>query len=103
MCTFRVEQQVRSDSMQAMLDSFFKDRGVLSVLQGLTRMRVLSPDRVSVRWAQMGTQVVSMQFFNKFEEAGAIGSSGHIRGRIEEDWEGVPIMNLIREIILMEE
>merc|ERR1712078_486609 len=44
-----------------------------------------------------------MSFLNKFEECGAIGHSGHIRGRIEEDFEGVPILNLIREVILMEE
>merc|ERR1719207_154345 len=51
----------------------------------------------------MGTQVVSMQFLNKFEECGAIGPSGHIKGRIEEDFEGVPILNLVREVILMDE
>merc|ERR1712070_627641 len=50
-----------------------------------------------------GTQVVSMSFLNKFEECGAIGHTGHIKGRIEEDFDGVPILNLIREVILMEE
>merc|ERR1719198_1990388 len=86
-----------------MLESFFRDREVLGVLHALTGLRVLSADRVRVHWQQMGTQVVSMSFLNKFEECGAIGSSGHIRGRIEEDFEGVPILNLIREVILMDE
>merc|ERR1719389_217579 len=103
MCTFRVEQHVAADNMQAMLEAFFRDRLVTGVLHRLTGLRVLSPDRVRVHWQQMGTQVVSMSFLNKFEECGAIGSSGHIRGRIEEDFEGVPILNLIREVILMEE
>eukprot|EP00439_Symbiodinium_sp_Y106_P075280 s331_g14.t2 len=89
MCTFRVEQKVTSETFQTMLDAFFKDR--------------LSPPKVSVRWQPMSTKVVSMSFFNKLEEAGCIGSSGHIRGRLEEDWEDVPIVNLIREAILMEE
>jgi|ERR1712232_1243003 len=54
-------------------------------------------------WERMDTKVTSMSFLNRFEECGAVGKSGHIRGRLEEDWEGVPIVNLIREIILMEE
>jgi hypothetical protein len=103
MCTFRVEQNVGADSMQAMLEAFFRDREVVSVLHSLTGMRVLSSDRVRVHWAEMGTKVVSMSFLNKFEECGAIGHSGHIKGRIEEDFEGVPISNLIREVVLMEE
>jgi len=103
MCTFRVEQNVGPDQMQSMLEAFFRDREVVGVLHSLTRLRVLSPDRVRVHWEKMGTQVVSMSFLNKFEECGAIGHSGHIKGRIEEDFEGVPILNLIREVILMEE
>merc|ERR1719261_1424836 len=103
MCTFRVEQHVGPDSMQAMLEAFFRDREVTGVLHALTGLRVISPDRVRVHGEKIGTQVVSMSFLNKFEECGAIGSSGHIRGRIEEDFEGVPILNLIREVILMEE
>ena len=55
-----------------------------------------------------------MSFFNKLEEAGCISSSGrtsislvnedrnmescgwegHIRGRLEEDWEGVPLAGI---------
>jgi hypothetical protein len=103
MCTFRVEQHVGQDSMQAMLEAFFREREVVSVLHALTGLRVVGPDKVNVRWEQIGTQVVSMSFLNKFEECGAIGHSGHIKGRIEEDVEGVPIMNMIREVILMEE
>jgi len=103
MCTFRVEQNVGPDSTQAMLEAFFRDREVVGVLHHLTGLRVLSPDRIRVHYQTMGTQVVSMSFFNKFEQCGAIGTAGHIRGRIEEDVEGVPILNLIREVILMEE
>ncbi|CAJ1452766.1 unnamed protein product, partial [Effrenium voratum] len=103
MCTFRVEQKVNRETFQDMLDAFFKDREVLHVLQSMTSARVFSPSKVSVRWQEMSTKVVSMSFFNKLEEAGCISSSGHIRGRLEEDWEDVPIVNLIREAILMEE
>lgn len=103
MCTFRVEQQVTSSSMQSMLDAFFSDREVIKVLQQLTRIRIMSADKVRTRWQKMDTQAVSMSFLNKFEEVGAISRNGHIAGRIEEDYEGVPITNLIREAILMEE
>jgi len=103
MCTFRVEQHVGPDGMQSMLEAFFRDRGVTGVLHQLTGIRVGQPDKIRVHWAPMSTKAVSMSFLNKFEECGAIGPSGHIRGRIEEDFEGVPILNLIREVILMEE
>merc|ERR1719506_1840235 len=83
MCTFRVEQHVAADNVQAMLEAFFRDRLVTGVLHRLTGLRVLSPDRVRVHWQQMGTKAVSMSFLNKFEECGAIGASGHIRGRKE--------------------
>merc|ERR1719183_1385981 len=51
----------------------------------------------------LSTQAVSMSFLNKFEDCGAISHTGHIRGRLEEDFEGVPIVNLVREAILLEE
>mmetsp|Transcript_59578 Transcript_59578/g.128951 ORF Transcript_59578/g.128951 Transcript_59578/m.128951 type:complete len:265 (+) Transcript_59578:51-845(+) len=103
MCTFRVEQPITPDTCQALLDAFFSDREVLSVLGSLTRIRVFNPQKIRVSWEKMGTKAVSMSFLNKFEECGAISSTGHIRGRIEEDLEGVPILNLVREVMLMEE
>jgi len=104
MGTFRVEQPVTPDTQQAMLDEFFKDRGVLGVLhQLMPGIQVFSPDKVKVNWEKMSTKAVSMSFLNKFEECGGIGPSGHIRGRLEEDFEGVPINNIIREVILCEE
>jgi len=103
MCTFRVEQKVNPDNFQEVLDSFFRDREVLSVLHSMTRLRVFSPDKVLTRFQLMNTKVVSMSFFNKLEEAGCIGASGHICGRLEEDWEDVPIVNLIREAMIMDE
>jgi hypothetical protein len=103
MCTFRVEQPIRADNIQSMLDSFFRDKNVIHTLHHRTGVRVLSPDKTRVRWDKMSTQVVSMSFFNKFQECGAIGHTGHIRGRLEEDFEGVPINNLVREVMLCEE
>jgi len=104
MCTFRVEQPVTPDTLQAMLNDFFKSREVLGALgQIAPNLRVFSPDKVQVRWERMSTKAVSMTFLNKFEDCGAIGKAGHIRGRIEEEYEGIPIVNLIREVILCDE
>lgn len=103
MLTFRVEQMVRPEQMQTMLDAFFTDRGVLALFSTTTGIGVCSPQKVRVRWESLGTKIVSMSFFNKFEDVGAVGPSGHIRGRLEEDVDGVPIVNLVREAILMEE
>mmetsp|Transcript_71311 Transcript_71311/g.133385 ORF Transcript_71311/g.133385 Transcript_71311/m.133385 type:complete len:267 (-) Transcript_71311:155-955(-) len=101
---FRVEQQVTEDSMQRMLECFFRDREVVSVLHSATRLRVLSPDKVRVRWEKMETKETGVaSLLKKFEDCGALTSSGHISGRFEEDWDGVPIVNLIREAVLMEE
>merc|ERR1719330_372654 len=104
MCTFRVEQPVTPDTLPAMLSEFFKDRSVVGVLQQLMPgIRIINPNKVRVFWERMSTKVVSMSFLNKFEDCGGIGPSGHIRGRIEEDFEGVPINNIIREVILCED
>merc|ERR1712110_981680 len=102
-CTFRVEQPIRADNVQAMLDSFFRDKNVLHTLHHLTGIRIVAPDKTRVVWEKMGTHVVSMSFFNKFQECGAISDTGHIRGRLEEHFEDVPIINLVREAILLEE
>mmetsp|Transcript_3771 Transcript_3771/g.5807 ORF Transcript_3771/g.5807 Transcript_3771/m.5807 type:complete len:156 (-) Transcript_3771:94-561(-) len=38
-----------------------------------------------------------MQFFDKLQQAGLVSHNGHIKGRIEEDFEGIPLVNKIRE------
>jgi len=103
MCTFRVEQAVGPDSLGMMLEAFFRDRTVLAVLNTICQLRVTSPSRVCVHWQDMLTKVVSMNFFQKLEDCGAVGVRGHIRGRVPEEVDGIPVVNLIREAILMEE
>lgn len=103
MCTFRVEQPITADNVQPLLDAFFADRQVIAVLHQLTRVRIINPKKVRASWERLGTKVVSMGFFSKFEDCGAISHTGHINGRIEEDYEGIPINSLVREAMLMEE
>merc|ERR1719421_1938985 len=103
MCKFRVEQNVTADDVPNMLRAFFSDNEVLRFLSHLTQLRVTDAKKVSISASKIFTNTVNMNFFNKFEDIGAISHTGHIRGRLEEDWEGVPILNLCREAIMMEE
>lgn len=64
---------------------------------------VLSVDKVNVFSEALSTNATSLSFFNKLEECGAISKDGDIRGRLEEMFEGIPITNLIREAMLLEE
>merc|ERR1719353_1784727 len=55
MCTFRVEQHVAADNVQAMLEAFFRDRlvtGVLHRLTGPQRKSDASSEQQSVPTAQ---------------------------------------------------
>lgn len=103
MARFRVEENVTADDMSNMLTAFFADRQVSGILHQLCKVRVHDPKKVRVSASKILTNTVKMDFFNKFEECGAISHTGHIRGRVEEDWEGVPILNMVREAIMMEE
>jgi hypothetical protein len=103
MAKFRVEQNVTPEDVPNMMRAFFSDQETLRVLTHVSQMRVTDAKKINLSATKILTGTVNMNFFNKFEEIGAISHTGHISGRIEEDWEGVPINNLIREAILMEE
>merc|ERR1719375_161830 len=103
MCKFRVEQNVTAEDVPNMLRAFFMDNEVIRVLNHISQIRLTDAKKVSISVSKILTNTVNMSFFNKFEDIGAISHTGHISGRIEEDFEGVPIHNLIREAILMEE
>merc|ERR1719265_2496628 len=103
MAKFRVEQNVTPEDVPNMLRAFFSDKEILRVLTHLCQMRVTDAKKIGLSASKILTNTVNMKFFDKFEEIGAISHTGHISGRIEEDFEGVPIHNLIREAILMEE
>lgn len=103
MAKFRVEQNVTPEDVPNMLRAFFSDNEILRILTHLCQMRVVDAKKISLTASKISTTTVNMNFFNKFEDIGAISHTGHIAGRIEEDFEGVPIHNLMREAILMEE
>merc|ERR1712193_188801 len=60
-------------------------------------------DRLRVRYTECATKEVSLAFLRQLEDAGCVSSNGHIRGRPEEDYEGVPIYDQVRETLFQEE
>lgn len=100
---FRYEQNIREEDIPNAIEAFFKDDTVRGVLHSTTKLRVLDPKKVKLYMERVPTQALNMSFLNKFEECGAISHTGHIRGRIEEDFEELPISDLVRECIVMEE
>lgn len=103
MSTFRVEERITSEDIPALLDAFFKDRGVVAALHSNTRLRLGSPPKTRVHWEPVSTKAVSMSFLNKFQDCGAISDTGHIQGCIEEYFDEICINNLIREVVLVED
>lgn len=100
---FRYEEHCpMPDGAKHLLLCFLKSpsaRGVLSQ----TGVGIFSPDKLEVLVEELSTNVTHMTFFNKLEEVGAISHTGHIRGRIEETFDDIPIVNLVREVFFLEE
>jgi len=100
---FRYEELCRlPEDKDVFLKSFFQSpqvRGVLSCMG----IAVMNPQKMEVYTEELSTKATTMNFFNKFEENGAISKTGHIRGRLEEMHEDIPINSLIRETIFLEE
>ena len=51
----------------------------------------LSTQATNFQLSQSGSRQVSLAFLRQMETAGCISQNGHIRGRLEEDYEGVPL------------
>jgi len=100
---FRYEEFCKfPEDERTLLENFFTSPNVIHALN-CTGISVLSPNKLQLEYEKLNTKVTGMSFFNKFEECGAISHTGHIRGRFDEDFEGIPMINLIREAIYMEE
>jgi hypothetical protein len=100
---FRYEQNCRlPEDEKILLKSFFGSAEVRSVLN-CTGIGVMDPTKLEVYTEELSTKATTMNFFNKFEENGAISHNGHIRGRMEEMHEDISINSLIRETIFLEE
>lgn len=100
---FRYEELLREQDYESFLNKFFAAKDVMGAMAVNTGCRVLTPGKVKVEAEEILTNQVSMRFLSKFEEAGCISNTGRIKGRLEEDFEGIPIHDLVREAMLLEE
>jgi hypothetical protein len=99
---FRYEEPLQRADLPAFVTAFFKGdmgRSALSQCGGA----VINRDKLKVKYDEISTKQVSLGFLRQLEDAGCISQNGHIRGRIEEDYEDVPISDTVREVLFMEE
>ncbi|CAD7967083.1 unnamed protein product [Amoebophrya sp. A25] len=90
------------DAARNLVRSFFRSEKNRPALQALG-ISVLKPSGLEVDLVDISTTETSMAMFEKLEECGAVGRSGHIKGRLDEYVGDVVVNNLIREVFYMEE
>lgn len=72
---------------ERLIKDFFRCAGSQSVLDNHGTSSVPT----SVTSEQLNTNVLSLDFFDKFTESGIVLPSGNIRGCFEETFDGIPI------------
>ncbi|CEL98580.1 unnamed protein product [Vitrella brassicaformis CCMP3155] len=95
--------QISKDVLRPFVEDFFSDPTVRSALRGAFPM-VFGSGRTVCEFDVMRTSKTRMSFLSEpLVNGGIVSESGHIKGRLEEDYEGIPIVNMLRECLLMEE
>jgi len=101
-CKFRYEQPLQKADLPAFVESFFKSPDGQGVLRQFGAA-ILSPKDVRPRFEELAAKQVSLTFLRQLETAQCVSHTGHIMGRIEEDYEGIPLWDKAREALIMEE
>jgi hypothetical protein len=99
---FRYEEPLQRADLPAFVTSFFKSPICAAALNQCGGA-VINRDRLRVRYTECATKEVSLAFLRQLEDAGCVSANGHIRGRPEEEYEGVPIYDMVREALYHEE
>ncbi|CAD7937339.1 unnamed protein product [Amoebophrya sp. A120] len=102
---WRFEEKVEPGNREQgknLVTSFFKSETNRAALQALG-VSVLAPAKLEVEVEDISTAETSMRLFEKLEECGAVGKTGHIKGRLDEFVNDVVVNSLIREVFYMEE
>mmetsp|Transcript_2002 Transcript_2002/g.4656 ORF Transcript_2002/g.4656 Transcript_2002/m.4656 type:complete len:300 (+) Transcript_2002:226-1125(+) len=100
---WRFEEKVETrDQARELVASFFRNDQNRAALQALG-VSVLAPRKLQLDIADISTAETSMCLFQKLEDCGAIGASGHIKGRLDEYVGDIIVNSLIREVFYMEE
>merc|ERR1712194_343848 len=100
---WRFEERVPNrDVARNLVRSFFRSEKNRSALSALG-ISVLKPSALEVELEDIGTDETSMALIERLEECGAVGKSGHIKGRLDEYVDDIIVNSLIREVFFMEE
>ena len=100
---FKSDRALDGDNEQEFVNSFFSSDSVRQYLTSMTNVSVTSTDKLRVDYSKLSTQQTSLKMFRKLEENDIVMDCGRIRGRLEEDYEGVPIYDVLRESLYVEE
>jgi len=103
--TFRYEERASTArDMERVVESLFRSTTASKYLPHVLRgFSCPEPAKAVVQYEKLTTEETNMQFFDRLREAGAISDTGHIRGRLDEYIDDIPISDLVREALLLEE
>jgi len=100
---FKSDRALDNDRVQEFIDSFFTSDEVVRTLHANTNIRIISRTKLETNFDSISTAQTSLKMFRTLEENDIVMDCGKIRGRLEEDYEGVPIYDILRESLLMED
>jgi hypothetical protein len=99
---FRYEEALQKSDLQTFVQSFFKSKDVCGYMRSFGA-GIISPGKIKPRYEELLNKQITMQVIRQLETEGLVGRTGKICGRLEEDCEGVPLWDMVREALLLEE
>ena len=100
---FKSDRALDRDSEEEFINSFFSSEHVRQYLNSKTSVYVTSSEKNTVAYEKLSTQQTSLKMFRSLEENDIVMDCGRIRGRLEDDYDGVPIYDILRECLYVEE
>jgi len=100
---FKSDRALDKDRVQEFIDSFFASDVISRTLHANTNLRIISKTKLTTTYRSVSTAQTSLKMFRSLEENDIVLDCGRIRGRLEEDYEGVPIYDILRESLYIEE
>lgn len=101
-CKFRYEESLQKSDLPTFMQSFFRSKEVMGYLRSFG-VGIISPPKLNPKFEELGNTQLSMAVIRKLETEGIVHRTGKICGRLEEDCEGVPLWDMVRETLLLEE
>jgi len=98
---FKSDRALDPNRTREFVNSFLTSDHVRQVLASETKTRVISSAKLNASFEIMSTLQTSLKFFRTLEENDVVMDCGRIRGRLEEDYEGIPIYDVLREALFL--